>query len=133
MNKSTQFVYCGDYVFLEKSLCEAEREEKARYPQELECLDNVLILFLPYPLDAFMIDNPPTLSELGGNHPIAISLMLFGKFVYLCCQSLILIRLLRFITLRHSGLTDNFACPTLGNVHLLFYMSCCFSFPCRAQ
>jgi len=29
------------YVFLEKSPCEAEGEEKARYPQELECLSKI--------------------------------------------------------------------------------------------
>jgi hypothetical protein len=31
-------VYCGDYVFLEKSPCVADRKENAKCPQELECL-----------------------------------------------------------------------------------------------
>jgi hypothetical protein len=31
-------------MFLEKSPCVAEGEEKVRYPQELECLSNVLII-----------------------------------------------------------------------------------------
>ena len=33
MNKSTQFVKCGDYVFFEKSPCGAEGEEKARFSE----------------------------------------------------------------------------------------------------
>jgi hypothetical protein len=38
MNKSTQFVKCGDYVFLEKSPCGADKERKRDLAssQELE-------------------------------------------------------------------------------------------------
>jgi hypothetical protein len=39
-----QSVNCGDYVFLEKSPCGAEGEEKARYPQELVCLSDIILI-----------------------------------------------------------------------------------------
>jgi hypothetical protein len=42
--KRIKAVFCGDYVFLRKKPLRSGGREKARYPQELECFGNVLII-----------------------------------------------------------------------------------------